>query len=236
MLIIAHRGAAGYAPENTLASVELAIKQGAKALEIDIHLTKDDHLVVSHDFSVDRTTNGEGDIENLTLDDIKKLDAGSWFSKEFAGEQIPTLEEIIQFIPDDLLLNIEIKKKPTEKREIEKKLNDILIKHNRITNTLVSSFNHQSVRKLKRMNNQIKIAIAIEADIIDPIKYIKDNELDIYSYHPCYDYVYPEMIQEFQEHNIKINAWTINDKEVAKQMQEMGVDSIITNYPDIIKE
>ena len=95
MLIIAHRGASGYAPENTLASMELAIKLGCDAIELDIHLTKDQQIVVCHDFTVDRTTNGRGEIENLTLEDIKKLDAGSWFSDEFKGEKIPTLEEVI---------------------------------------------------------------------------------------------------------------------------------------------
>jgi glycerophosphoryl diester phosphodiesterase len=235
MFIIAHRGASGYAPENTLASINLAIEMGCDAIEFDVQLTSDEQLVVCHDFTVDRTTNGLGEIKNLTLVDIKKLDAGSWFSEKFAGEQIPTLEEVLNLVPNDLFLHIEIKKTSTDDRNIEKKLNDYLIKYNRISSSLISSFCHSSVRELKRYNSQVSIGMAVEADLIEPIKYIENNDLLLYSFHPCYDYVSPNMIKQFHEHNIKINCWTVNDKEVAIALKEMGVDSIFTNFPDILK-
>lgn len=234
MLIIAHRGASGYAPENTLSSMELAISQGCDVIELDVHLTKDEQLIVCHDFTVDRTSNGTGEIKNLTLAEIKELDAGSWFSEQFIGERMPTLEEVLNFIPDTLFLNVEIKKNPTDNRELEKKLVDILVKYQRTGNTLVSSFNHLSIRKLKKLNDEIKIGVAIEADLIEPVKYLEQNDLSVYSYHPCYDYVYPEIVQQFHNHNIKVNCWTVNDKELAKQLEKMGVDSIITNFPDIL--
>lgn len=235
MIIIAHRGASAYAPENTLASFELALKQGCDAMELDIHLTKDEELIVCHDFTADRTSDGSGVIEELTLAEIKQFDAGSWFSSEFKDEKMPTLEEVINLIPDSLFLNVEIKKNLGDERNLEGILNDLLLKHNRIENTLVSSFNHYSLRELKRINKDIKIGLAIEAAIIDPLQYIRQSDLDIYSYHPCYDYVYPEMLKQLQDANIKVNSWTINDKALAEEQKELGVDGLITNHPDLLK-
>lgn len=235
MFIIAHRGASGYAPENTIASIEFAIKMGCEAIEFDVQLTKDNQMVVCHDFTVDRTTNGSGEIKNYTLAEIKKLDAGSWFSKEFAGERIPTLEELLNIIPNDIFLHIEIKRTSSDNRDIEKVLNDILVKHNRITTVLISSFNHYSIREIKRYNDQINIGMALEADLIEPIKYIKDNDIPLYSFHPCYEYVSSSMIQELHKNNIRVHCWTVNNKELATRLKEMGVDSIFTNYPDLLK-
>lgn len=235
MVIISHRGASGYAPENTLASMKMALEMGCEAMEFDVQLTKDNQMIVCHDFTVDRTTNGTGEVKDLTLAEIKSLDAGSWFSKEFAGERIPTLDEVLDLVPNDLLLHIEIKKTATDKRNIEKMLYDYLVRYNRLSTSLISSFNHSSVLEIKKLDNQLNIAIALEADLIEPLKYIEGNNLPIYSFHPCYDYVTADMIKQLHDHNIKVNCWTVNSKEVALSLKEMGVDSVFSNYPDLLK-
>ncbi|MCC5911378.1 MAG: glycerophosphodiester phosphodiesterase [Clostridiaceae bacterium] len=235
MLIIAHRGASGYAPENTIAAMDLAIKQGCDGIEMDVQLTKDRHVVVCHDWTVDRTTDGTGEIRNLTLEEIEKLDTGSWFSEKFAGEKIPTLEEVINFVPDSLLLNIEIKMQSFDDRDIEKKVMELLEKYNRMDNTIVSSFNHLYLQKIKRLNAKVKIGSLYEAYLLNPCDYFKRNGLDLYSFHSSSYYINYEMVKQLQDNNMKVYCWTVNDKEKANQLMDMGVDGIITNYPDILK-
>src|SRR5690625_6609337 len=116
-LIIAHRGASGNAPENTLAAFQLAVEEGADGIELDVHLSKDGELVVIHDDTLDRTTNGTGRVQDKDLDELKTYDAGSWFDSKFASERIPLLQEVIDILPDDVFLNVEIKNSPTVRSE-----------------------------------------------------------------------------------------------------------------------
>src|SRR2546427_7517969 len=110
MLTIAHRGASGYAPENTLAAFRKAVALGATFIETDLQLSRDAHFVAIHDTTVDRTTNGQGAVHDMTLADLRRLDAGSWFGSEFAGERIPTLEEILEFSKkNDVVFYLELK-------------------------------------------------------------------------------------------------------------------------------
>jgi glycerophosphoryl diester phosphodiesterase len=118
--IIAHRGASGSAPENTLAAIELAIANKADMIEIDIHQTKDGKLVVIHDDKLDRTTTGKGKINELTLEEIKKHDAGSWFNTSFSNEKVPELKEVLELINGKCKLLIEIKGKPSDYSGLEK--------------------------------------------------------------------------------------------------------------------
>lgn len=236
MLIIAHRGASGYAPENTLAAVKLALEQKCDGIEIDVQLTKDNEIVVCHDWDVDRTTDGTGKIKDLTLKEIKKLDAGSWFDKRFKGEKIPLLEEVLQLVPNSIFLNIEIKAKATDERGLEKKVADILRKYDRINNTVISSFNHYSLKRAKEVLPDIKIGILYEAYIIKPVEYILDNFEDMYSLHPCCDYVGEEFVKVVKESNLKIYVWTVNDTSTADWLNKLGIEGIITNYPDIMQK
>lgn len=233
LLIIAHRGASGYAPENTLASIDLALKQNCGAIEVDVQLTKDNYLVICHDWTVDRTSNGKGEIKDLTLTEIKELDAGSWFSKEFAGEKIPTLEEVLEFLPNTVLLNIELKKKSTDARNLEEKVAKVLQKYNRIETTFISSLNHPSLATIQKLNNDIKISVAIDGNFINPLNYILKYDWDVESYHPSLDYLSSDTVRQFHAHGIKVNCWTINKKEEGEYLETIGVDGIMTNFPDI---
>ena len=109
VLVVAHRGCSGRAPENTIAAFEMALEQGSDMIECDVRLTKDEEVVVFHDRALDRTTNGKGPVEQRTLEELKRLDAGSWFSSKFSGERIPTLSEVLHLLEGRAFLNIELK-------------------------------------------------------------------------------------------------------------------------------
>lgn len=234
MKIIAHRGASGLAPENTIAAMELAIKQGCHGIETDLQLTKDGEVVVFHDWSVERTTNGLGEIKDLTLSQILELDAGSWFSEEFKGEKIPTLVDLLNIVPKGLLLNLEIKSQSHDDRGIEEKVVRILEKYNRIENIIISSFNHMCLERVQKINKQIKLGILYEAHFIDPLNFIKSNQLDIYSIHSCSHYTNKDLIQTAHDNNMKVYSWTVNDIKIAERLEEYQIDGIITNYPNLL--
>lgn len=236
MLIIAHRGASGYAPENTIAAINLAIKQGCDGIEMDVQLTQDGEVVVYHDWTVDRTTNGTGEIKDLTLEEIRKLDAGSWFSHEFIGEKVPTLEEVLKYIPKTLLLNVEIKSKSFDERGLEDKVADILKKHDRIEHTVVSSFNHLCIQKISKINSDIKLGGLYEAHLLEACKYFESNNLNLYSLHPNNYYLNADLVKEAQDNGMKLYCWTVNDVKRARELQLLGVNGIITNYPDILNK
>src|SRR5512143_1091036 len=108
-LVIAHRGSAAYAPENTLAAFQLAAEQGADAIELDVDLTRDGHMVIMHDATIDRTTDGHGRVGDLTLEELRRVDAGAWKDAAFQGERVPLLEEVFEAVGQRLLINVEIK-------------------------------------------------------------------------------------------------------------------------------
>ncbi|GLI50742.1 glycerophosphoryl diester phosphodiesterase [Tepidanaerobacter syntrophicus] len=233
MLVIAHRGASGYAPENTLASIRLALKQKCKAIEIDVQLTNDNYLAVCHDWRVDSISNGKGEIKDLTLSQIKSLDAGSWFSEKFAGEKIPILEEVLEILPKKLLLNIELKKKSTDTRNLEEKVIEVLRRYNRIDRVIISSLNHNALKNVQKLDDRIKIAAAIDGNLVNPIDYIIRGDWRVDIYHPSIDYVSRKIVKQFHNCGIKVNCWTINKKEEGEYLETLGVDGIMTNFPDI---
>ena len=235
MKIIAHRGASGLAPENTIAAMKLAIEYGCDGIETDLQLTKDGKVVVFHDWSVDRTTDGKGEIKDLTFEELSKLDNGSWFSDEFKGERIPTLEELLKVVPEDLVLNLELKSQAFDSRGLEEKVMEILNKKNRKENIIISSFSHRSLQKIRDLDKEIKIGILFEGYLIGLKEYIGNLNLDIWSVHPGVSHVDKELVEVIHEMDLLGYVWTVNDKETAERLKESGVDGIITNYPNLFK-
>ena len=157
MKIFAHRGASGYAPENTLTAIKKAIEMKADGIEIDIQLTKDGKIVVMHDWKVDRTTTGRGFVYELDFGYIRSLDAGQWYTKDFIGEVVPTLEEVLDILPNDMMLNIEIKDIARKHSNIEEKMLEVLKKYpEKFNNIIVSSFHHDKIRKFQELDPQLK--------------------------------------------------------------------------------
>ena len=155
--IFAHRGSKGTHPENTLEAFKEAVRLGVDGIELDVHLTKDGELAIIHDETVDRTTNGTGYVRDMTMAELKKLDAGSWFSEEFYQSVIPTLAEVLSLLKDtDIKLNVEIKSDIIPYEGIEEKVLQTLESYSYKNNAIISSFNHYSVKKVHELDPKSK--------------------------------------------------------------------------------
>ncbi len=229
--IIAHRGASGYAPENTMPAFEMALEMNAEGIEIDVHTSKDGEVVVIHDPTINRTSNGEGLVGELTLEELRSYDYGSWYSDEFKDTTIPTLREVLELLKDwEGLLNIEIKSGPHIYEGIEQKVIDLIKEYKMEDRIIISSFNHYSLRDIKKIDPNIKIGLLYAAGLVEPWIYAK--RMDATALHPSYYNIIPEVVDGCKENGIQLNPYTINDESDLERMVDAGVDGIITNYPD----
>lgn len=231
-LVIAHRGASAYAPENTMSSFKKAIEMSSDGIELDVHMTKDKAIVVCHDEKVDRTTNGKGFIKDLNLEEIKKLDAGSWFGDDYKTERIPELEEVLELLKDkDILLNIELKNAPIIYEGIEEKVIKLITEYNMEERTIISSFNHYSLIEVKKLNPNIKTGVLYMAGLVEPWMYAKKLKAD--ALHPLfYNLLAPDFVRNCLSNNIMLNPFTVDDENFISNFVKANVNGIITNYPD----
>lgn len=232
-LVFGHRGARAYAPMNTIPAFELALKQGADGIELDTHLSKDGHLIVLHDFSVDATTDGKGLAKDMTLAELKALDAGSSFSEEYAGTRIPTLDEVFEVVGKKLFINVEIKSETQETDGVEQAVVDCISRHNLAKTVIVSSFNPLALKRFRAIMPQV------------PIGYLYEPENDFRSEmegfphearHPYYEMIDAAYMKWAKEHDFRVNTWTVNDPQIAVALRDLGVDALITDKPDVIIE
>ncbi|MDN5303936.1 MAG: glycerophosphoryl diester phosphodiesterase [Fusobacteriaceae bacterium] len=236
MKIFAHRGASGNAPQNTISAIKLALEEKSDGIEIDVQLTKDNKVVVFHDWDINKITNLQGEIGEYTLKELKQLDVGLCFSDKFKNERIPTLDEVLDIVPKDIILNIELKLKAYNTAPLVEKTAEILKKRNRYENILISSFNHKNLEKFNTILPEIKIALLYSANIINPIHYLNNFSMDIYSFNLDSNYINKEIINTLHKQNKKIFIWTVDNIKDAKLFMEMNVDGIMTNYPSLIKK
>ena len=232
--IIGHRGVPHLAPENTMTSFRLALEKGADGLETDIQMTKDGELVLIHDETLERTTNGQGLVAAHTLKELLALDAGSRFSPDFKGEKIPTLRELLEFVSGrDILINIEIKSGVVLYPGIEKKLVDMLREFKLRETVIISSFNHYALLACKELDAGLKTGILYMAGLVDPWVYAKRIGAD--ALHPLFYSVRPETIGGMHESGLLINPWTVDEPKAMRGMTALGVSGIITNYCDVLR-
>lgn len=232
--IYGHRGASAYAPENTMAAFKKAVELGADGIELDIHLTKDGEIIIIHDEKVDRTTDCEGMVRSFTLEELQKLDAGSWFDEKFKDEKIPTLKEVLELIKNtSLILNIEIKVGYRLYPHIEEKLIALLKEYNMLDRCIISSFDHYSLVKIKELDPNIKTGVLYMSSLYKPWNYAKIIKAD--ALHPHYLTVTKELIQGTFMNNLPINTYTVNDDKTLRNLAEAKITGIITNYPDKAK-
>lgn len=230
----AHRGSLTEAQENTLSAMKKALAHNPQGIELDIQLTKDNHLVVVHDHHFKRLNKDvPGKINEYTLEEIKKIDVGSAFSYEFAGEPLATLDEILQLVPRDVLLNIEIKNIPLLHEGIEKILLDCLDNHNRRDNIIVSSFDHMALETFQGLAPEIPIGLLFYYRFIRPWDYAKMTGLDIYSLHPNGVYMTEELIDSIHKAGYKVYPYTINREGDYEKLVAAGVDGVFSNNPNI---
>ena len=229
--IMAHRGASGYAPENTMIAFELAEKMGADLIELDVHICKSGELVVCHDETVDRTTNGSGYIKDLTLEELKTLDAGSHFNEKFSDAKIPTFVEVLDWIKDRSIgLNVELKNAPIFYPHLEEKVLNLIEKYDLSDRVIISSFNHYSLAKCKQLNPKIKTGLIYMAGLFEPWDYCRNVQAD--AIHPFFYGIVPEIVKGCKENKIEINAWTVDDEDSMRSLIALGIDGIITDFPD----
>ena len=230
-LIGAHRGGAAYAPENTLAAFAEGIRRGADLLELDIHLSREREVVVIHDHTVDRTTDGHGSVHELTVPELKRLDAGAWLDPRFAGERIPTLREVIEFVDRRLPLTVEVKGLPRTAAALSDALVDLLELMRMTDGVLVIAFDHEQIRRIKERNPAIKAAINYSGRLVDPIHAGRAAHADILN--QSWLYCDRAFCQHAHAHGFAVQCFAPSPA-AAWDLARNGVDIMDTDEPDLI--
>jgi len=229
VLVIAHRGASGHAPENTLAAFKRALALGATFIETDLQLTRDSRFVALHDETVDRTTNGQGKVHDMTLAELRGLDAGSWFGSEFAGERIPTLDEILEFSKkNDAVFYLELK--PGGSWGGEHALIGALRESGEIHRAAVISFDPGILAGLRRIEPTMMTGLLYDGQLEKPIE--KALEVGARQLAVRGDLVKPIFLKEARKKDLQVICWTVNHPAHIRTLMEAGVDGIMSDYPD----
>ncbi|HBG01115.1 MAG TPA: hypothetical protein DDW87_06025 [Firmicutes bacterium] len=233
MIVMAHRGYSNKAPENTMAAFELALKVGSDGIELDVHLSKDGKVAVIHDNNLDRTTSGTGPVGNLTMAELKELDAGSWFSPEFKGERLPTLREVLELIKDhDVLLNVETKM-ALGFEQLNQEVASLLDEYAMWERTIISSFNHYALVHFKQIRPQARTGILYNCGMVNPWEYAKG--IDASALHANHRTIIPELVAAAQQNGMMVNVWTVDAAADIERVKLASVDGIITNVPERVR-
>lgn len=235
ILNFAHRGSLTEAPENTLPAIQKALDHGAKAIEIDVQLTKDHQLIVIHDQSLERFNSVLGLVKDYTLEELKKIDIGSTFSKDFAGVTLATLDEIMQIVPSNILINIEIKNMPIIYDNIEQLILECLKRYDRLDTVIISSFDHKVLERFQKLAPDCLIGLLFYYRTLKPWNYAKNCGLNVYSIHPNVAHTDEELIKECQNVGYKVYPYTVNMVEKYEELVDWGVDGVFSNNPQIFK-
>lgn len=225
-LIIAHRGASGHAPENTMTAFRQAVDLGADGLELDVTMSRDRRVVVIHDDTLDRTTTGKGLVHETEWRALHTLDAGRWFAPEFAGERIPLLQEVLELVSPALYLNVEIKSGPLALETLAAVV-DLLQRHRSRANTCITSFDEAVIRSCLQHDPDMTCGLIFEADNLH--RAFSGPWRLLSSHYPLITDAFME--QSKTEHR-SVFTWTVNSVDVMQRMVSAGVDGIITNFPD----
>lgn len=228
----AHRGASGYAPENTLPAFKLAAEMGADGIELDVHMSSDGKLMVIHDETIDRTSNGSGRVVDYTCQQLKTLDFSNGFD-EYSGVRIPTLREVYGLIKKtDMTVNVEVKCDVVVYWGIWDELIKLEHEMGMEGRIIYSSFNHYVLMKLREIDPECKIGLLFSCGIVDPWVYA--NYVQANAIHPHYLLLdMPGVAEGCKRHGVDINAWTVNEPAVMSSAYKNGASAIITNYPDV---
>lgn len=230
---IAHRGASGHAPENTLAAFRRAVELGANFIETDLQITRDAQVIAIHDFTLDRTTNGKGQVHLQTLAQIRALDAGAWFGDgqgaSFTGERVPTLEEILDFAKlNDVIFYLEIKSGSAW--GVEHSVVGALRDHGASARAVILSFDPHALDSIHRLDSTLMTGFLCEHpsnDLVERTVRAGARQLVARG-----DLITPALVEKARHAGLQVVAWTINEPEQMKRLIAMGVDGMITDYPD----
>jgi glycerophosphoryl diester phosphodiesterase len=230
--IIAHRGAAGHAPENTLVAFERAVELGTGFIETDLHLTRDGQFIAIHDGTLDRTTNGKGTVHEFTLAEIRKVDAGLWYDRSYMGQRIPTLEEVLEFgRKHDVVFYLEVKYEAAW--GMHHALVAALQKSQSAARTVVISFDPKTIAAIRSLDASLMIGILVEDPKVDAVK----AALDVGARQLCpkSTLVTKKLVEQAHEAGLQVVTWTVNQVEEMHSVIATGVDGIMTDFPDRLR-
>jgi glycerophosphoryl diester phosphodiesterase len=244
-LIIAHRGASGLAPENTLAAFAKALEIGVDRIEMDLRQTLDGEVVVLHDKTIVRTTNGWGSVRKLSLNKLRRYSAGSWFNPEFSDERVPTFREVLELVNGRAKLLLEVKDGSPYHHGIEKNIIHLVNEYQANDWCIVQSFNDRilsNFRKIPELQSDVQKLFAAFIPVApfyggSRFSYKRLRRYDFaQEVNINYKYVNTRVVRKVHEMGKKVNVWTVNENANLKKYYEMGVDGIITDYPNRLKE
>ena len=235
-VVFAHRGTSAYAPENTMAAFQLALDQGARAIEFDVKLSADGHVVIIHDQTVDRTTNATGNVASLPLDVLRALDAGSWFGAAFHGEKIPTLHEVFAAFGENVLMNIELTNYHTPFDALVPKVVDLIQKYGVARNIWFSSFYPHNLIRTARLLPSVPRGQLIWPGPAGAWQRIWDRSINLQAEHPWKDEITAASVQAAHQRGRRVHAWTVNSPDDLRRLKSIGVDGIFTDDPKMALE
>ncbi|MFY0683940.1 MAG: hypothetical protein JXR20_05255 [Balneola sp.] len=239
-IVIAHRGASGYYPENTMSAFKAAIEMKADMIELDVLLSKDNVPIVFHDEKLDKKTNGEGLVQNLTLSELQKLDAGLWFDKKFEGEKIPTLREVLEYCRNKILVNVEIKTEAVSENEhggVEERVMNIIKDLGVEEQIIISSFDYRVIERITKSNSKIRTALLYEkkqSKKRSPVDLVKDYQVDAFNFN--IRQLNDDWASQLNYSEIPFFIYTVNDEEKMRKVMEAGAKGIFSDKPDLLKK
>lgn len=233
MQIFAHRGFSSQYPENTMTAFRKALEVGADGIELDARLTADGQIVIMHDPTVDRTTNGKGKVRNLTLAEIRGLDAGIKKGMVFENERVPLLEEVFAELGGKLLLNVELcNYDEGDERFLSNQVVDLVEKYRLTESVILSSFRFNNLVYVKDKNPSISCGLIAKQGLLGCwARGVLVHSVSVDALHPYYTDVTPTLIRREQQCGRKVRAWTVNAPNLIRQVYDMGVDAIFTDNP-----
>ncbi|WP_445666522.1 glycerophosphodiester phosphodiesterase [Fodinibius sp. AD559] len=238
-IIIAHRGASAYYPENTMIAFEKAVELGAEMIELDVMMSQDGVPIVFHDAKLNKHTNGSSYVKNYTLKELKKLDAGSWFDSKFSDQKIPTLEEVLEFASGEIALNIEIKTEAVSddiQNGIEQKALRLVKKYDMENHVLFSSFDYRAVQHLKKLEPDIPVALLYnrnQSNRLLPHQLVEKYNVD--AFNCSYQQLKRKWMADLNKYDIPTFIYTVDSKKRMQKLIAGGVTGIFTNKPDLLK-
>lgn len=238
--VIAHRGFSGRGPENTLVALRLAIEVGADMAEIDVGLSRDGHVVVLHDATLERTTDGSGLLSDATLEDLRRLDAGSWFDSRFAGEPVPTLAEALDLVKGKILLNIEIKTEAVTDTAVGGVVDKVLalVEARRMHDQIViSSFDPRALAQARELDPEVRTASLYNRELhkgqgpLEVMAAVGSNGFNI-----SQKLISGQIVAACHRHRRPVAVYTVNTEKKMRQLIDLGVDALFTDHPDRLKK
>jgi glycerophosphoryl diester phosphodiesterase len=233
-IIFAHRGASAQAPENTLAAFELAIAQNADAIELDVKLSADGYAVVIHDPTVDRTTGSKGRVKDLSLAELRSLDAGTFFSEKYSGERIPTLEDVFESVGKRIFINVELTNYTSPRDQLVETVCMLVKKFGLQQHVMFSSFFASNLSKARAYLPDIPRGLLAFDGLLGAWARSFGFAFGRYqALHPCLEDVTPQQVQRVHRLKRRVHVWTVNAAEDMRRLFRWGVDAIFTDDPQL---